>query len=287
MIGGVFLHDLDHKHLTAEIGYSIARTYWSRGIATEAVSAVIAAVFEHTKLRRIWATADPRNVASQRVLEKVGMVCEGVFRQNVLVRGEPADTSVYAILREDWEAGVNEMPREIRTERLLLRQFRLSDVEDVYEYAQDSEWGRFLPVPKPYLRSDAEDFIRSQLAKTWSDEPDWAIVLEGKVIGGVSLHDRDRERRGVELGYAVARAHWSQGFATEAVEAVMAAAFTNLDLKRVSATADPRNTASWRVMQKAGMTRQRPAQEDAPSGDSPVDAVVYAITRQEWQAKQP
>ena len=113
------------------------------------------------------------------------MVREGVFRQNVLVRGEPADTSVYAILREDWESRADEMPREIRTERLLLRPFRTSDVDDVYDYAHDPEWGRFLPVPKPYLRSDAEEFIRTQLAKTWFDEPDWAMVFEGK---------RDRRR---------------------------------------------------------------------------------------------
>ena len=284
MIGGVYLHDVNRKHLTSGIGYSVARTHWSRGIATEAVSAVVAAAFEHTELRRIWAAADPRNVASHRVMEKLGMVREGVFRQNVLVRGEAADTSVYAILRDDWESRADEMPREIATERLLLRPFRMSDVDDVYDYAQDSKWGRFLPVPKPYLRSDAEEFLRRQLAKTWSDEPDWAVVLDGKVIGGVSLHDRDRERRTIELGYAVARAHWSRGLATEAVKAIVAAAFTSLDLTHISARADVRNTASWRVMEKAGMTRKRVVQEDAPSGGPPIDMVVYAISIEEWEA---
>ena len=286
MIGGVYLHDVNRKHLTSGIGYSVARTHWSRGIATEAVSAVVAAAFEHTELRRIWAAADPKNVASHRVMEKIGMVREGVFRQNVLVRGEAADTSVYAILREDWESRTDEMPSEIRTERLLLRPFRTSDVDDIYDYAHDPEWGRFLPVPKPYLRSDAEEFLRRQLAKKWSEEPDWAMVFDGKVIGGVSLHDRDRERHTIELGYAVARGHWSRGFATEAVEAVVAAAFRNLSLKTISAMADVRNTASWRVMEKAGMTRKRVMQEDAPSGGPPVDMVVYAISIEEWQARQ-
>ena len=181
---------------------------------------------------------------------------------------------------------MDEMPKEIRTERLLLRPFRTSDVDDVNEYAQDPEWGRFLPVPKPYLRSDAEEFVSRQLAKKWSEEPDWAMVFDGKVIGGVSLHDRDHERRTIELGYAVARAHWSRGFTTEAVEAVVAAAFTNLSLKSISAMADVRNSASWRVMEKAGMTRKRVVQEDAPSGGSPVDMVVYAMSREEWETMQ-
>lgn len=184
------------------------------------------------------------------------------------------------------ENRMDEMPREIRTERLLLRPFRLSDVDDVYDYAHDPEWGRFLPVPKPYLHSDAEDFLRRQLAKKWSEEPDWAVVFDGKVIGGVSLHDGDRERRTIELGYAVARAHWSQGFVTEAVKAVVAAAFRNLSLKTISAMADVRNTASWRVMEKAGMTRKRVVQEDSPSGSPPVDMAVYAISREEWETLQ-
>ncbi|MCY4110286.1 MAG: GNAT family N-acetyltransferase [Chloroflexi bacterium] len=286
MVGGVYLHDLDSKRLTAEVGYTVARPHRSRGFATVAVSAVVAAAFEHLKLRRIWAATDPRNVASQRVLEKIGMLREGVLRQNRLVRGEAADTSVYAILRDDWESRADEMPREIRTERLLLRPFRTSDVDDVYDYAHDPEWGRFLPVPKPYLRSDAEEFLRRQLAKKWSEEPDWAVVFDGKVIGGVSLHDPDSEHRSIELGYAVARAHWSRGFTTEAVKAIVAAAFTYLDLKIVWASADVQNIASWRVMEKVGMTRQRVIQQASPSGGSPVDLAIYAISREEWQAKQ-
>ena len=181
---------------------------------------------------------------------------------------------------------MEEMPKEIRTERLVLRPFRLSDVDDVYEYAQDPEWARFLPVPQPYLRSDAEEFVARQLAASWPDEPSWAIVLEGKVIGALNLHDLNSERRTAALGYAVARARWSQGFATEAVKAVMPAAFTNLNLISVWAMADLRNIASQRVMEKAGMTRKRLVQEDASSVGPPVDMVLYEVSREEWEAQQ-
>ena len=142
-------------------------------------------------------------------------------------------------------------------------------MDDVYEYAQDPEWARFLPVPQPYLRSDAEEFVARQLAASWPDEPSWAIVLEGKVIGALNLHDLNSERRIVGLGYAVARARWSQGFATEAAKAAIAAAFRSLGLKRIWAMADVRNIASQRVMEKAGMTRKRLVQEDASSVGHP------------------
>ena len=177
-----------------------------------------------------------------------------------------------------------EMPKEIRTKRLLLRSFRPSDIDDVYEYAQDPDWGRFLPLPQPYLRSDAEEFVARQRAVTWSNEPSWAIVLQGKVIGALNFHDLNRERRTAALGYAVARAHWSQGFATEAVKAVMPAAFTNLNLISIWAMADVRNIGSQRVMEKAGMIRKRMVQEDSPSGGPPVDMVLYAILREDWES---
>ncbi len=176
------------------------------------------------------------------------------------------------------------MPKEIRTERLLLRPFRLSDADDVYEYAHDPEWGQYLPVPKPYLRSDAEEFLARQLAAAWSDEPSWAIVIEATVVGALNLHDLNHERRTAALGYAVARARWSQGFATEAAKAVITAAFEDLSLKRIWAVAAVRNVASQRVMEKAGMIRKRLVQEDAPSGNQPVDTVLYAILREEWEA---
>ena len=176
---------------------------------------------------------------------------------------------------------MDEMPKEIRTERLLLRPFRLSDVDDVYEYAQDPEWARHLPVPRPYKRSDAEEFVALQLAATWSERPSWAIVLEGKVIGALNLHDLNHERLTAALGYAVARARWSQGFATEAVKAVIPATFEHLGLNRIWAVANLRNIASQRVMEKAGMIRKRLVQGDPPPKDEPADMVLYAILREE------
>ena len=70
-----------------------------------AARAVIHAAFStHEDLNRVHARADADNVGSQRVMEKVGMVREGVLRANRVERGETLDEAGYAVLRREWEA---------------------------------------------------------------------------------------------------------------------------------------------------------------------------------------
>ena len=68
---------------------------------------------------------------------------------------------------------------ELRTERLLLRPFEFGDVDDVASYASDSEVGRYLPLPQPYTRDDAVEFIAREVLAEWSTRPTFAIVLGG------------------------------------------------------------------------------------------------------------
>ena len=65
----------------AEVGYVLARRYWGRGLMTEAAGVVVEWVIAQPEIHRAWATVDLENVASQRVLEKVGMAREGVLRR--------------------------------------------------------------------------------------------------------------------------------------------------------------------------------------------------------------
>lgn len=104
VIGGINLR-LDFVNALAEVGYSIARAHWNRGICTEAARAVIDAAFTtHAELNRVHARADNRNTASQRVMEKLGMLKEGVLRQSRVERGEALDEAWFAILRSEWSS---------------------------------------------------------------------------------------------------------------------------------------------------------------------------------------
>ena len=90
------------------------------------------------------------------------------------------------------ETAVMTEPTELRTERLLLRPFKLEDVADVYVYAKDPEWAQYLllPIPQPYTRRNAEEFVARQVLADWSTNPDFAIVLKSVVVGGHQLENR-------------------------------------------------------------------------------------------------
>ncbi len=98
-----------------ELGYVIAREYWRRGIATEASRAVTDWALEQASLWRVWAFVDVDNVASARVLEKIGMTREGILHKWVVhpaLGSEPRDCFVYAVWRTSPDRTDPRSPRE-------------------------------------------------------------------------------------------------------------------------------------------------------------------------------
>ena len=103
LIGTVRLSITSKDHRTADVGYGISSDFQGLGYMTEAVRAVLNFGFAELAMHRISATTDVRNVASCRVLEKVGMIQEGLLRQDKLVRGQWRDSFLYAVLEGDLE----------------------------------------------------------------------------------------------------------------------------------------------------------------------------------------
>ncbi len=175
---------------------------------------------------------------------------------------------------------------ELETERLLLRPFDFGDVEDVLDYASEPELSRYLPLPQPYTRSDAVEFISRAVLDGWSTRPTFAIVFESHVVGGINLRV-DERRRTAELGYALARPQWGKGLTPEAARAVVDWGFERYALCKVYAVADLRNRQSWRVMEKLGMSREGVPRSNVQSRDERVDEVCYGILREEWERSTP
>ena len=177
------------------------------------------------------------------------------------------------------------MPEEqpvLQTERLTLRRFRLTDVDDVVAFANDEEWQHFLPLPYPYERVHGEQFVAKSFLRDWKSEPAFAIVLDDTVIGEINL-SIDKRRQNAEMGYAIAREHWGNGYATETVRAVVNWAFEALCLAKISAVAIVENERSWRVMERIGMTREGVLRSEVPGRDSSKrhDMAYYGILREE------
>jgi RimJ/RimL family protein N-acetyltransferase len=86
-----------------EIGFTLIPSERGKGYCTEAVTIVVDYLFLSRDLVRLQATTDLRNVASQRLLEKVGFNKEGVVRKSMFIHGEWRDLLLYSILREEWK----------------------------------------------------------------------------------------------------------------------------------------------------------------------------------------
>ena len=150
-------------------------------------------------------------------------------------------------------------PPTHRSARLLLRPFAADDAPAVEPLVSAREVAEnTLTIPHPYPAGAAAAWI-ARHAAAWEAGTGvtYALVAhaDGALVGAMGLAIAPEHRR-AELGYWVAVPHWSQGYATEAVRAVLAYAFGPLALHRVQAHHFVRNPASGRVMQKLGMRHE-------------------------------
>lgn len=102
LIGAGGFNNWRYQDRVGEVGYALSPDFWGQGLMTEAVSEMVRLGFEELGMQRIQARATPDNVASWRVMEKVGMVREGLLRADTYIDGEPEDHFVYAIVLEDY-----------------------------------------------------------------------------------------------------------------------------------------------------------------------------------------
>lgn len=103
VIGTIGYMNYAEEHRTAEIGYSLSREHWGKGLMTEALAAVIDESFRTLKLHRIEAMHFTDNPASGRVMEKCGMHHEGHMRERICCKGVFRDVEMWGILISDWE----------------------------------------------------------------------------------------------------------------------------------------------------------------------------------------
>ena len=97
---GIFRQGNIHRQ-TAELGYYIAEEYWGKGIMTEAVKQICEYVFDKSDIIRIYAEPFAYNIASCRVLEKVGFQYEGTLRSNAVKNGKVIDMEMYSLLKAE------------------------------------------------------------------------------------------------------------------------------------------------------------------------------------------
>lgn len=144
---------------------------------------------------------------------------------------------------------------ELRTERLVLREFRLDDEAAVHHYGSDEEVTRYLTWG-PNSQADTTAYLQ-RVALEKSREPRTSFTLavttlDGELVGVVNLIVVDAASTG-ELGYVLSRESWGHGYATEVAQRLINFGFGELGLRRITATCHLDNHASARVLEKVGM----------------------------------
>ena len=102
-LAGAIGLEISQRDENAELGYWVGKKYWNQGIATEAAGAVVRFGFETLALQKIHAHHMTRNPASGRIMEKIGMVQEGLLKSHVKKWGTFEDVAFYGILKSDFE----------------------------------------------------------------------------------------------------------------------------------------------------------------------------------------
>ena len=101
-LGWCSLSRWNPDHRSASLGYVLGEAAWGHGYATEGARALLQWGFDTLELNRVQAETDTRNLASARVLEKLGFVLEGTLREDCVVNGDVSDSWVFGLLRREW-----------------------------------------------------------------------------------------------------------------------------------------------------------------------------------------
>ncbi|SEU19583.1 GNAT family N-acetyltransferase [Paenibacillus sp. NFR01] len=174
----------------------------------------------------------------------------------------------------------------LETERLVVRNFRPEDWQDLHEYLSIEEVLRF----EPGSVSSPEE-CKEMAAERSGGDIFLAAVLKdtGKMIGHIYFNQTGpQEFRTWELGYIFNPVYYGHGYATEASRRVMQHAFEELGAHRIIAMCNPDNASSWKLLERLGMRREGHLLQEAffrsTDDGRPIwhDAYQYAILADEW-----
>lgn len=179
---------------------------------------------------------------------------------------------------------------QLHTPRLLLRELTLEDAEAAQRYERDPEVVRYQANDVRSLE-ESQRYIQSSIAAA-AELPRSVFDLAacsratGAYLGRVGLAIKSRKHLEGMLWYVIDPAHQGQGFVTEACEALLELAFTELGLHRVYIDCDPRNLPALRVGERLGMQHEGRLRENFWNKGEWTDSVIMALLEHEWRARR-
>lgn len=156
-----------------------------------------------------------------------------------------------------------------------LREIRDGDEEWIFEACQDPEIQRWTRVPRPYLRSHAEEFVAT---RGLAELAVWVVCDDERPIGVIGVHSVDPTTGDAEIGYWVAP--WGRGrrATSMAIEVVATWASERSDVRSLTATIAAGNLASQRCVQRAGFVAAERIVDGCHDGDRTTTAILFRLS---------
>jgi RimJ/RimL family protein N-acetyltransferase len=174
----------------------------------------------------------------------------------------------------------------ITTDRLLLRKLEINDRDDFFRYRslpEVYEYQSFMPKNV----GEVDDFIRDNHSNPNTPNTWFQLAIINKnedvLIGDIGIHFLEDDAQ-VEVGYTLAPSYQGKGYAIESLKAVIDYLFFNLKKHRITASVDPNNAKSIRLLEKLGMRKEGHFIKSFRMGDMWLDDCVYAMLEDEWKA---
>lgn len=183
---------------------------------------------------------------------------------------------------------VNTTQTHLETDRLRLRPHTMDDLPAIHEYSRDAEVTQYMQWG-PNTEEQTRGFLEMCIANQ-AIEPkigyEFAVTTkhDDRVIGSITLRRLKENSPLGEIGYVYAKDTWGKGFASEAALAILRYGFAQLGMSKISATCDPANFGSARVLQKAGMTLEGYLYKHIPMKGAMRDSLLYATTDKALEA---
>lgn len=165
-----------------------------------------------------------------------------------------------------------------------IRKWELSDAKDLSIALSNRKIQDNLRdgLPYPYTEQDGADYISAMLSAKEDETFAFAITVDNKVVGSIGVFRQENiHRQTAELGYYVAEEYWGKGIMTEAVKQICAYVFDKSDMIRIYAEPFAYNTASCRVLEKAGFQYEGTLRSNAVKNGKVIDMKMYSLLKTE------
>jgi [ribosomal protein S5]-alanine N-acetyltransferase len=184
----------------------------------------------------------------------------------------------------DWE----QIPT-LLGDRICLRAVSSNDVDALYTIFSDPKVMRYWSTPPLADRADAValvDEIRDGFQQRSTIKWGIAQVSDDDLIGTTTLFNLNLENGRAEIGYALGRAHWGHGFMHEALTTLIRYCFETLNLRRLEADIDPRNSSSIRTVERLGFEREGLMRERWQVNGETQDTIFFGLLQRDWKELQ-